>query len=308
MTVKKHTPSGAQNSTSARTKNRPADPRDDELTAGRIRTILSNSGVKQSVKGRVQKLVGELYEAGEWDTLPETPEYYGLLFDQTHINNHLSRGTAEPAEREIYDKLAAVIARHEPKAYKVARRCREIYADWLGRKNGRKYADGATYFAEHVDAVLEGGEDGLIPNPDSKYFVPLFVEAYNDRGPRDHHMRKLLDLIRKVDAGADLNALRDEAERERREYAAKHKPKDVRLVERLSAVLADRKRGDDRDAILDTINELSTRTGVSDLHPEIFPKVARELIREARKLAKGRGAEARRLRANLRDLEAIAGE
>jgi hypothetical protein len=145
MTVKNHTPSGAQNSTSARTKKRPAEsgpPKGkadaqhaaDRLTAERIRAILSDPGVKESVRGRVQKLVGQLYESGMWDTLPETPEYFVLLFEQTHINDHLKRGTADPEERAIYDRLAAIIERHEPKDARAARTLLAVAYDDKGER------------------------------------------------------------------------------------------------------------------------------------------------------------------------------
>jgi len=170
--------------------------------------------------------------------------------------------------------------------------------------------DGANYFVEHVDAVLDC-EDGLLPNPDSRYFVPLFVEAFNARGPRDRHVRRLLDLIRKVDAGADLNALHDAAEREHEARAAKRRPKDARIVEALSAVIADPKREDDRIAILEAINTLSNHTyDVYDFHPEIFPVLARVIIREARAstAGKGRSFVARQVRESIRRLEALAGK
>jgi hypothetical protein len=95
-----------------------------EVTAERLRAFLAHPDVKENVKVRVRNLVGELYEAGEWDTLPEEPEMYMLEFRQTYINDHLARGTAEPDEREIYEKLAAVINRHEPKDARTVRRPR----------------------------------------------------------------------------------------------------------------------------------------------------------------------------------------
>jgi len=68
-------------------------------------------------------------------------------------------------------------------------------------------------------------------------------------------------------------------------YAEQHEPKDARLVRRLSAMLRDPKADNDGrvDALLDTINGLSTETRVGDLHPDVFETVARVLIREARK-------------------------
>jgi hypothetical protein len=101
----------------------------EAVTAERLRAFLANPDVKETVKERVRKLVGELYEAGEWDTLPEEPEMYMLEFQQTYINDHMKRGTAEPAEREIYEKLVAVVNRHEPKDVRLVRRLSELLRD-----------------------------------------------------------------------------------------------------------------------------------------------------------------------------------
>ena len=71
----------------------------EKVTAERLRDFLANPGVKEAVKDRVKKLVGELYEAGEWDTLPEAPEMYMLEFQQTYINSHLTRGARQSRSR-----------------------------------------------------------------------------------------------------------------------------------------------------------------------------------------------------------------
>lgn len=303
MTVKQHTPSGAQRSTSARiqshtakssrskgkdaasdklTTKRPAKdkaaggPRNlsaaeqraaDELTAERIQAILSDPKTPKGVAGKLQKLVNKL---GEWATpyIDETPGFYARMFlasaEAVRAGNVIPTEDAAEA-MTTFANVTLLAENREPQAYKVARRCTEIYADWLGRKKGRKYADGAHFFMEHVDAVLEGG-DGLMPNPDSKYFVPLFVKAFNERGPRDRHVRKLLDLIKRVDEGADLNALRDEDERARAERSAlyeaeelaKPEPKDKTSAEwrrwklrRMKTAL----RGKDKDAATAAVKE-----------------------------------------------------
>lgn len=90
--------------------------------------------------------------------------------------------------------------------------------------------------------------------------------------------------------------------------AAEREPKDAALVRRLSEVLADPKRGDEHRAILVTLNDLSNTTGASDLHPDIFPTLARVVIREARKYARGRSESARAVGRFLRGLEMLAGE
>jgi hypothetical protein len=93
-------------------------------------------------------------------------------------------------------------------------------------------------------------------------------------------------------------------------YAERHEPKDARLVRRLGEVLRDKKLRDEREAILDAINDFSNELPVSDLHPDIFPTLARVLIREARASLKSKGLMAykrRLLRGHLQTLEEFAG-
>lgn len=313
MTAKKHTPSGAQRSMSGRTQTRPdktsppkgkgKDAASDKLTAERIHSILSDPKTPDSVAGELREMVNRL---GEWVSadVPETPDFFAEVFrnsvESVHAGRTIPTDKADEA-RAILAGLTLYAEEHEPQEYKVARRCAEIY--------DAAAAPGADYFREQVDAVLEGGEDGLIPNPDSRYFLPLFVESMRERGPRDKRVRRLLDLIRRVDEGADLNALHAEDERQFAERTAADLPKDTRLIDALSKVIADESREADRIDIIDTINSLSNHTvGVSDFHPEIFPTLARVIIREARAQARGRSENARQLRGWLRELVAVAGE
>lgn len=278
----------------------------DEQTAGRVRAILSDQKTPSAVAGKLQSLVdklGELFGS----PAPDTPDFYAetFLYAAGVAREGMPNTSDECAEAApVLDALTVYAERHEPKAHKVARRCVEIFTHWQRRKR----TDGAFYFVEHTDAVLEGGE-GINPNPDSKYFVPLFVEAFNERGPRDRRVRKLLDLIKRVDEGADLNALYDEAERETKERARAHESKDARTVRRVGEVLGNPKKRDEREAVLVAVNDLSNIAGVSDLHPDIFPTLARVLIREARAALKSNGPDAyqrRMLRVRLGELEGIA--
>lgn len=169
----------------------------------------------------------------------ETPDFIARAFIASAEGVRRGRVIPDGEESEAADTLARVIQlaeRHEPEAYKVARRCAEIYDALDGA--------GATYFLEHTDAILEGGE-GLMPNPDSRYFTPLFVEAVRERDPQDKRVRRLLDLIKRVDEGVGLNALYAKRERESDERAEASRPKDARIVDRLSEVIADPKREDD---------------------------------------------------------------
>jgi hypothetical protein len=103
----------------------------DEVTAERVRAFLENPDAKESAKGSVRKLIGELYGALDCDTLPETPDYYGLLFEQTQTtyHRHATNGTLEDAEREICAKLAEAVNRHEPKDARLVRRLSAVLGD-----------------------------------------------------------------------------------------------------------------------------------------------------------------------------------
>ena len=271
----------------------------DELTAERIRAILSDPKTGERVTLKLTGLLNKLGSATDAPVL-ESPDFFAHTF--AHGSAALLAGDVPRFEvkeaREAAAEIARLAERHEPKAFRVARRCAEIWEAAEG--------EGANYFVAHVDAVLDCN-DGLVPNPDSTYFEPLFVEAFNASGPRDRDVRRLLDLIKRVDAGADLNALAEEDNRRWEERAEKGRPKDARLVDALSAVLADPKREDEHRAILVTLNDLSNTTGANDLHPEIFPTLARVVIREAREYARGRSESARRVGRYLRGLEMLAG-
>jgi hypothetical protein len=97
----------------------------------------------------------------------------------------------------------------------VAVRCAEIYAAEIERherEQARKWPDGAFYFLQRVDTVMEEAGDRLmVESPAADLFVFLFVRAAREwKGERaPNAYTKLLDLIRAVDGGADLAALYD---------------------------------------------------------------------------------------------------
>jgi len=308
MTIKQSTKKGGTKGKGRGSKGKQTGAQlraDDELTAARIHSILSDPKTPSSVAGKVQSLVTKLGECTDAPA-PETPDFYAetFLYAADVVRGGMPNTPGELEEAALaFADVVHHAERYEPKAHKVARRCREIYAEWLGRSS-----DAAHYFVEHVDEVLEGG-DGLIPNPDSRYFTPLFVEAFNERGTRDRRVRKLLDLIKLVDEGADLKALRDEAEREVEKRLRAHMSKDVRIVNGLGEVLRNPKKRGEHTAILVAVNDLSNIAGVSDLHPDIFSTLARVLIREGRAALKSKGLDAykrRMLRVRLGELEGIA--
>lgn len=198
-----------------------ARERQDAETAERIKAILSDPKTRAGVKTETRRLVNEL---GETTTagFEETPDWYAGAFREAAQLVRTGRFSSKFAEEvaDIYANLTRLAEQREPQEHRVARRCVEIFNEWLGRKKGRQYPDGATYFAQHVDAVLECGE-GVLISINSEYFTPFFVkaarEAREGAGSYRRHYRRLLDLIKRVDGGADLNQLHDEGKRRQRE-------------------------------------------------------------------------------------------
>lgn len=189
----------------------------ERLTAGRIRSIFADPKTKTAVRKRLNGLIGDLFNEHGAGDLEETPELVKLEFEAGAFGLRYDEEKGNPNDgRPIFEEIVKLAERHEPEECKVARRCVEICNDWLGRKEGREHPEGAFHFMRHIDAVLEAGE-GVLVSYDSEYFAPFFVKAARERGPKDYHYRALLDLIRRVDEGADLNALADEGKRQKAE-------------------------------------------------------------------------------------------
>lgn len=129
MTVKKHTPSGAQNSTSARTKNQPAKTSKadaqraaDGLTAARIRAIFADPNTSEHVRVKLRRAVTEL---AEWMNphVEETPDFLAQQFEDAAALLHDSPADILFARKAapFYARAIALAEKHEPKAYKLAR-------------------------------------------------------------------------------------------------------------------------------------------------------------------------------------------
>jgi hypothetical protein len=126
--------------------------------------------------------------------------------------------------------------RHEPEEYKAARHCVEIWDAWKDRDG-----EGANYFREQVDAAMEAGDNIMVASPAFDLFPLLFVRAaagWKGR-PEPNHYTRLLGLIRRADAGEDLDriAAEEEARGEEKRAAmkaaelAKPEPKDKTSAE-----------------------------------------------------------------------------
>jgi hypothetical protein len=169
------------------------------VTPERLRDFLAHPDVKESAKARVKKLVGELYEAGEWDTLPDEPEMFMLEFQETRINDHLARGTAEPDEREIYGKLAAAIDRHEPRDVRTVRRLSGILAD---ADTETRNQIGELMCCLHNELGLSDLHPDLFPVLAAVYFREArgALKASADSKP---HLRRLLRELEEIAKGGD---------------------------------------------------------------------------------------------------------
>ena|ERR1043165_7552637 len=184
------------------------------LTAERIRAVLESNKVNEQVKERLAELIQDLHEHCNNSMIETEPALLTIFFEWGAAGLHVMRRSDPTGYKQhspLYDEIVRLAAEYEPEEYKVARRCVEIYHEWLRRKAGRKYADGADFFAKYIDNVMRYGE-GVLLDFDSDYFVPFFVKAAQDAAPRNFDYRELLKLIKRVDEGADLNALHDEQE------------------------------------------------------------------------------------------------
>ncbi len=175
----------------------------DKVTAERLRAFLASPDVKERVKGEVKKLVNQLYAAGQWDTLPATSEYFGLLFQQTFINDHLAGGTAQPDEREIYDRLAAAIDRHEPQDERTVRGLlARAYPTDADRERATHAALLTGSIIDHV-STLASELDVTIFHPDVlPHALPVIMRAARAVKGRSRHAQWLRSFLRALEEAA----------------------------------------------------------------------------------------------------------
>ena len=220
MTEKNAAPRKARGKGKARWENRAAD----ELTAERIRVILSDPKTPKRVRGQLEELTYNLY--AETNAFSEaTPDSCAADF----INGVVAL-CVMPDEnaRAIYGEIVRLAEANEPEEYKVARRVAEIYAAEMSKTDG---GEGRKFIMEAADAVTTEGSDGvMVSSPLYEFFPAIFVKAARDLG-RDHHAYVAVkELVARVDAGEDLDALHAEDERrhaardKRRRAAARRKP------------------------------------------------------------------------------------
>lgn len=101
-----------------------------EMAAG-VRAILSNPQVEQSVKRRLDKLVGDLCESVDADVLPVEAEVISALFaeGESEYRDREEAGKLTDKARTAHARLLAFIERHEPKDARLIRRLSKILSD-----------------------------------------------------------------------------------------------------------------------------------------------------------------------------------
>jgi hypothetical protein len=190
----------------------------------RVRAIITDPGVRQSVKDGldrlISKLAGELSDPSVMPDLPETDIAEYMAVSNAYLCEK-EDGKLTDGAREAAARLVAYVERHEPEEYKVARRCAEVW-EAQRAKDKAEGSDGACFFMEAVDRVTEGGKDGLmLASPREELFTLVFTRAVRDIGRDDEDYVALKKLIAEVEAGASLAAMYEEEKRRDAERSAR---------------------------------------------------------------------------------------
>lgn len=205
MTDKKHTPSGAKNSTSARTRKQPATP-DQPKDKGR------------GSNGKARKV---------------TPEQEAWIRARVDAD----AAVAHPLAMEAYTQTFGLYLENA-EALKVARRVVAAY-DAQSERDGPN-RDGCHFFMEnYVDPLMTGASDNFMcGSPHDELFTFLFVRAareYRD-DPTPNHWTELLDILARAETEEGFDFGKECEEHERRfaeigkerkaDQLAKPEPKD----------------------------------------------------------------------------------
>lgn len=129
---------------------------------------------------------------------------------QERVNNTRRNFIKTAAAATVAATIAGAVAAEAAdtsEEYAVALRVRE-----LAEAEEEREGDGWNFLITYVDDVTTNGSDQLCPNPDSEFFVPVFVKAVRELGRNFRPYVELKDLIARVDAGADLAELAEEKE------------------------------------------------------------------------------------------------
>jgi hypothetical protein len=253
MTVKKHTPSGAQSSTSARNQNHPAK---SDRQKGKAK---ARANIERAIRAQV--------DADGKAAQPHAMKAYLETYD-LYLKNPEAAKVAERCV-EIWNAQRA--------------RDKEQGTDGC-------YHFMACGVDPILDCSSDGL---MVGSPDDALFTYLFMRAaaeYKDE-PTPNQYTDLLDLIKSVDEGADLAELHrkeyphedtprldTDTELSRAVLAVAYPTEKVRR-KAANGVCA-------KDGLLYTISEVASELNLSLIHPDILPAALPVIVREARKLAK----------------------
>lgn len=112
---------------------------------------------------------------------------------------------AHPLAMKLWEVAFNLYLRN-PEALKVALRAREIYTASGSDEQG--VTAGGRLIMELADAVTgAGGEEVMLSSPLSDFFPACFVKAVSEVGPEFPSYVELKNIVARVDAGEDLDAL-----------------------------------------------------------------------------------------------------
>jgi hypothetical protein len=195
----------------------------DVVMDERVRAIITDPGVKQSVKNGLNRLISKLSEHVDASIVPDLPEsdVAGYMAVSNAYLCEADDGTLTDEAREAAAKIVAYVERHEPEEYRVARRCVEVWKAQRARDKAEG-GNGTYFFMTAVDRVTEGGNDGLmLGGAKDELFTLVFTRAVRDIGYDDEDYVALKELIAQVEAGASLAKMCEEDEREADERRAR---------------------------------------------------------------------------------------
>jgi hypothetical protein len=200
-----------KNRTRADAERELAQAVEDTITQERVRMILDDPQTPKRIKRRVGQLVRDLNEnTNAFQNLTDPDLAFATCGDAISAYRAMKESHYLHAEAtRNLDALTKYTAQYSPEEYELAQRIQTLYAAEKERSG-----NGAHLLATFADEVTQGGSDGLVLDPDSEFFVPVFVQAARDVGRRNEDYIALKRLVERAEAGESLAEI--EAERERK--------------------------------------------------------------------------------------------
>lgn len=130
---------------------------------------------------------------------------------------------AHPLAMEAYTQTFGLYL-NNAEALKIAVRVSELYAAEVNKPGD---GHGWRLIVEASDHVMSFARPCLNPNPDHRFFVPIFVDAVREIGRGHESYVDLKALLARVDAGEDLDAIAAQDDERRRESGGRRKAKEL---------------------------------------------------------------------------------